>query len=111
MRAVLPLFLLLTLLMGCSNDTTASKGSSTSDADITTTEKPKTAWPTDVKIYKDDKGKVLCPIMVATIDSVEQSVGFQDYKGVRYYFCCDMCPEKFKADPEKYIPKAKTEAK
>lgn len=98
------------LLAGC-NDTTVSKGSSSTDSDITTTEKPKTPWPTDVKIYKDDKGKVLCPIMVSTIDSVEQSVGFQDYKGVRYYFCCDMCPEKFKANPEKYIPKGKPDAR
>ena len=28
------------------------------------------------------------------------------YRGTIYYFCCPMCVEKFKADPEKYAGKA-----
>ena len=28
-----------------------------------------------------------------------------DWQGQRIYFCCDKCPAKFKADPEKYFAK------
>lgn len=61
----------------------------------------------DVKVvvYKNDKGEILCPVMNKVIKSEKDAVSFQDYKGVRYYFCCGECPEKFKADPEKYIKK------
>ena len=27
---------------------------------------------------------------------------FADYKGNRYFFCCDGCPQAFKANPAKY---------
>jgi len=27
---------------------------------------------------------------------------FADYKGRRYFFCCEGCPAKFKKDPAKY---------
>ncbi len=27
---------------------------------------------------------------------------FADYKGRRYYFCCENCPQKFKKNPAKY---------
>ena len=39
---------------------------------------------------------------------------FADYKGNRYFFCCEDCPKAFKADPKKFAkaphiktPKAK----
>jgi YHS domain-containing protein len=31
---------------------------------------------------------------------------FADYKGNRYFFCCDGCPQEFKKDPEKYAKNA-----
>ena len=30
---------------------------------------------------------------------------FVEYKGKKVYFCCKACPEKFLADPNKYIAK------
>lgn len=30
---------------------------------------------------------------------------FVEYEGKKVYFCCPGCPEKFKADPEKYLSK------
>ena len=63
------------------------------------------AWPTEVKIHKNEKGEVVCPIMKDAIASPDKAVGFQDYEGVRYYFCCNMCPEKFKSDPKQYAEK------
>jgi YHS domain-containing protein len=40
-----------------------------------------------------------CPVMGNQID---KSV-YADYKGKRVYFCCAMCPETFRQDPEKYL--------
>jgi YHS domain-containing protein len=42
-----------------------------------------------------------CPVMGNPIDKTV----FVDYKGHRVYFCCSMCPPKFKQDPEKYLKK------
>jgi multidrug efflux pump subunit AcrA (membrane-fusion protein)/YHS domain-containing protein len=45
--------------------------------------------------------QTLCPVMGNPIDPKV----FVDYRGVRVYFCCPACIEKFRADPAKYIPK------
>ncbi|MCO6437559.1 MAG: efflux RND transporter periplasmic adaptor subunit [Phycisphaerae bacterium] len=42
-----------------------------------------------------------CPVMGGEIDPTV----FIDYKGAKIYFCCWGCDEKFRAEPEKYIPK------
>jgi YHS domain-containing protein len=42
-----------------------------------------------------------CPVMGGDID---KSV-YADYHGKRVYFCCGMCEDTFKKDPEKYIKK------
>ncbi|MHC4624061.1 MAG: YHS domain-containing protein [Planctomycetota bacterium] len=42
-----------------------------------------------------------CPVMGLPIN---KSI-FTEYKGKKVYFCCPGCPEKFKADPEKYVAK------
>jgi YHS domain-containing protein len=31
---------------------------------------------------------------------------YADYKGNRYFFCCDGCPQQFKAHPEKFAKNA-----
>ena len=33
---------------------------------------------------------------------------FVDYKGRRYFFCCDGCPQEFKAHPDKYAKTAES---
>ena len=40
-----------------------------------------------------------CPVMGNPIDT---SI-YVDYRGKRVYFCCAMCPETFKKDPQKYL--------
>jgi YHS domain-containing protein len=47
---------------------------------------------------------VTCPV---TGEKFKKSKAYsnREYKGKMYYFCCAMCPEKFKADPEKYTGK------
>ncbi len=64
------------------------------------------AWPTNIKIHKNKEGKVACPVMGTLIESPDKAVGYQDYNGVRYYFCCDMCPPKFKENPSLYADRA-----
>ncbi len=41
----------------------------------------------------------LCPVMG---DPINPNI-YVDYNGRRVYFCCTMCPPKFKAEPEKYL--------
>ena len=43
----------------------------------------------------------LCPVMG---NAINPDV-FIEYKGVKVYFCCWGCDDKFRAEPEKYIPK------
>lgn len=45
--------------------------------------------------------QVTCPVMKGQPISEEYYV---DYKGRRFYFCCEHCVNEFKKDPEKYIP-------
>ncbi|MCW5939075.1 MAG: YHS domain-containing protein [Fimbriimonadaceae bacterium] len=63
------------------------------------------SWPSDVAIYKNDKGEVLCPVMNEVVASPEKADGYMDYEGKRYYFCCGMCPGKFKESPATYAKK------
>lgn len=65
---------------------------------------PATALP----VYKNDKGEMICPVTGNVIKSVKDAAGYQDYKGKRYYFCCPMCPPKFKADPDKFAVRHET---
>ena len=46
-------------------------------------------------------GNKICPVMGEKID--EQSKETYEYQGKIYNFCCPMCIEQFKKDPEKYI--------
>jgi len=45
--------------------------------------------------------QTICPVMGREVDSEV----FTDYRGVRVYFCCPPCIEKFNAEPAKYIEK------
>jgi YHS domain-containing protein len=76
---------------GCSNTDTATTLTTKSEA-------PGTATPV---AFTNSEGQIVCPVM-GTVTSEKDAVGYQDYNGKRYYFCCDDCPDKFKADPAKY---------
>ncbi|MFH2056280.1 MAG: YHS domain-containing protein [bacterium] len=41
-----------------------------------------------------------CPV---SGEKLEEKSTFSDYEGRRIYFCCEMCPPKFAADPAKYL--------
>jgi len=40
--------------------------------------------------------------MCFALDKVGDSKLMVVYQGKIYHFCCDDCPKKFKADPDKY---------
>ena len=44
------------------------------------------------------------PVCGMTVDPAS-AAHFFDHEGTRYYFCCNGCRAKFKADPEKYLAK------
>jgi len=54
-----------------------------------------------------DAGNKICPISQEAIDEKLKSV--YEYEGKIYNFCCAMCIDDFKKDPEKYISKIEEE--
>ena len=51
---------------------------------------------------KEEKFSAKCP--VSGKDAVETATG--EYRGVNVYFCCEGCPDAFKADTKKYAAAA-----
>ena len=49
--------------------------------------------------FKDANGRLACPVMGDVVESAAESSGYADYEGVRYYFCCSTCAEKFAENP------------
>ncbi|MCM8826376.1 MAG: YHS domain-containing protein [Candidatus Omnitrophica bacterium] len=52
-----------------------------------------------------DIGNKICPVSGEKID--EKMKATYEYQGKIYNFCCSMCIDEFKKDPEKYIKKLK----
>ncbi len=86
------------LLAGCSPDPAPETA-----AGPRPTAAPSAPVKGAVVAHRNAEGKLECPVMHAPIESEAQAVGYQDHEGKRYYFCCAACPEKFKADPAKYV--------
>lgn len=74
---------------------------------VTSAETPtKSSTPTAEPVaFTNEKGELFCPVMKTVVASKEKAVGYQDYEGKRYYFCCGMCPDKFKENPALYAKK------
>lgn len=56
---------------------------------------------------------IKCAVMASNkvnIKAATKKKMFADYKGRRYFFCCDGCPQAFKKDPAKFAkaPSIKT---
>ena len=54
-----------------------------------------------------DAGNKVCPVSGDKID--EKLKATYEYEGKIYNFCCAMCIDEFKKDPEKYIKKVEEE--
>jgi len=56
------------------------------------------------KPTKEELGKdVTCPVMTDEKFKVSAATPVIDYKGKAYFMCCNGCPQKFMANPEKYV--------
>ncbi|MCI0511671.1 YHS domain-containing protein [candidate division KSB1 bacterium] len=58
-------------------------------------------------MFAEDTKKVetaVCPVTGETVEKTEKALKY-NYNGADYFFCCDNCLTKFKADPEKYVNK------
>ncbi|MBX7133525.1 MAG: YHS domain-containing protein [Fimbriimonadaceae bacterium] len=89
---------LLLVVVGCGHHEEGAVTSKESPAKSSTSGAEPTA-------YTNEKGELFCPVMKTVIASKEAAVGHQDYEGKRYYFCCGMCPDKFKENPALYAKK------
>ncbi|MGI8924314.1 MAG: YHS domain-containing protein [Fimbriimonadales bacterium] len=69
---------------------------------IATTERPAEQDEKPVP-YRNAGGKLVCPVMKTVIASEKKASGFSDYKGKRYYFCCDACKPAFDKNPAKFV--------
>jgi YHS domain-containing protein len=54
-----------------------------------------------------DVGNKICPVTGEKID--EKTKAIYEYEGKIYNFCCPMCIDAFKNDPQKYIEKVEEE--
>ncbi len=54
-----------------------------------------------------EAGNKICPVLNEKID--EENRVIYVYEGKAYNFCCQMCVDEFKKDPEKYIKKIEEE--
>lgn len=101
--AVIALF----VAQGCKKqEPTASQAGSTqaattsqSDQDSATAQETSAEAAGQVAATAEQK---TCPVMEG--NPINKAI-FVEYKGKKVYFCCKACPEKFLADPEKYIAK------
>ena len=62
-----------------------------------------------VTVQKVEVGNKICPVLGGKID--EKTKATYEYQGKIYNFCCAMCIDEFKRDPEKYIKKVEDELK
>ena len=58
-----------------------------------------------------DMDVLFCPVSNAKIASYEKAYNYSDYKGTRYYFCCDGCKPTFDKNPDKYLTDLDTRMK
>ena len=54
--------------------------------------------------------EIKCAVQGITINVADATKGhmYADYKGRRYFFCCNGCPQEFKANPAKYAKTAES---
>ena len=55
-------------------------------------------------VSKNAKHVIACPVTgdKVDMDKATKKKMFADYKGNRYFFCCNSCPPAFNKNPSKY---------
>lgn len=68
----------------------------------------------DIKAQVDkpvNVGNKICPVSGERVGQSGMEAATYEYKGKIYNFCCEMCIDSFKSNPEKYIKKVEEELK
>lgn len=90
------LFLMISVLIFCAFSLPSQAQNVSSDI------QPKASESGSVNV-----GNKICPVLGEKID--ENAPTTYEYQGKIYNFCCPMCIDEFKKDPEKYIKKIEEE--
>ena len=102
----------LVLLAGCQKEkpmagaeTTQTKAQETTPAPVKheamSMPMKQEATPAPAQQATQVAEQTTCPVMGGAINKAI----FVEYQGKKVYFCCNGCPDVFKANPEKYIAK------
>jgi YHS domain-containing protein len=59
----------------------------------------------------EEAGGYNCPVLHNPIAKVTKETQFSDFKGVRYYYCCDGCKPQFDKDQAKFLKDDKNKGK
>ncbi len=95
MTSVIPVALIgLALFSGCER-----KQPTAQQTPQTSGQQPASADNAEVKAVAAEQ--TTCPVMGGPINKTI----FVEYQGKKVYFCCAACPERFTADPAKYVAK------
>lgn len=86
---------------GCKAPADSNESHEGHDHPPAATEKPADPAAPATAAAEGEPAQKLCPVMGLAIN---KNV-YVDHEGRRVYFCCPACPEKFKAEPEKYLKK------
>ncbi len=62
-------------------------------------------------VRAEDTGSFTCPVLHNPIAKVTKDTQPSDYKGVRYYFCCEGCKPQFDKDQAKFLKDDKNKGK
>ncbi|MFH1094225.1 MAG: YHS domain-containing protein [Candidatus Omnitrophota bacterium] len=62
-----------------------------------------------VPVQRLEVGNKICPVTGEKVD--EKTKATYEYQGKVYNFCCPVCIDEFKKDPDKYIKKVEEELK
>jgi len=98
--AVSSVFLLLVALPGCKKEQPTAQQSAGEQA-MTAAKESEPAMAAEAAVAATAE-QTVCPVMEGK--PINKAV-FVEYEGKKVYFCCQACPEKFLADPNKYIAK------
>ncbi len=60
-----------------------------------------------VSIERDGSITIMCPVMKGT-RTIETGDVFSEHEGMRVYYCCSGCQEKFEANPNQFLTELET---
>lgn len=62
-------------------------------------------------VRAEETGSYTCPVLHNSIVKITKDTQSSDYKGTRFYFCCDGCKPQFDKDQAKFLKDEKNKGK